>query len=73
MGSDDEFKALAEAAFAKMILREFREFPDPGAPVFTQLVAFLDESDQAQCEHFSRSLSVFIGLSRHFLSLGLSG
>lgn len=48
MGSDDEFKALAEAAFAKMILREFREFPDPGAPVFTQLVAFLDESDQRE-------------------------
>ena len=60
MGSDDEFKALAEAAFAKMIMKPREEVLDSSAPEFTQLVAFLDESDQAQCEHFSRSLSVFI-------------
>jgi len=48
MGSEDEFKALAEAAFAKMIMKQRQEVPDPGAPEFTQLVAFLDESDQRE-------------------------
>jgi len=49
MGSYDEFKALADAAFAKMIVRpREQEVPDPEAPEFTQLVAFLDESDQRE-------------------------
>ena len=40
------FKALAEAAFAKLIMRG--EVPDPKDPEFTQLVAFLDGSDQRE-------------------------
>ena len=49
MGSYDEFKALADAAFAKIIVRpREQEVPDPEAPEFTQLVAFLDESDQRE-------------------------
>jgi len=49
MGSYDEFKALADAAFAKMILKpREQEVPDPEAPEFTQLVAFLDDSDQRE-------------------------
>ena len=49
MGSNDEFKALADAAFAKMIVRpREQEVPDPEAPEFTQLVAFLDESDRRE-------------------------
>ena len=54
MGSDDEFKALAEAAFAKMIMKPREEVLDSRAPEFTQLVAFLDESDQR--EEFLRKL-----------------
>merc|ERR1719285_1061009 len=49
MGSYNEFKALADAAFTKMIVRpREQEVPDPEAPEFTQLVAFLDESDQRE-------------------------
>ena len=54
MGSDEEFKALAEAAFAKMIMKPREEVLDPGAQEFTQLVSFLDESDQR--EEFLRKL-----------------
>ena len=54
MGSDEEFKAFAEAAFAKMIMKPREEVLDSRAPEFTQLVAFLDESDQR--EEFLRKL-----------------
>ena len=47
MGSYEEFKTLAEAAFAKMIVKpREQEVPDSEAPEFTQLVDFLDKSDQ---------------------------
>ena len=47
MGSYEEFKTLAKAAFAKMIVKpREQEVPDSEAPEFTQLVDFLDKSDQ---------------------------
>ena len=50
IGSYDEFNELADEAFAKMILRPGKkhEVPEPEAPEFTLLVAFLNESDQRE-------------------------
>ena len=55
MGSGEEFLALADNAFAKLVWVE-TEGPDPAATEFAEMAAFLKNSDSGQREDLLKKL-----------------